>query len=200
MRCEYSSTINTMKNSFWPTLKLFVFLIVLLFVCVSVKAGDREIWILIDTESMDLRVMRGNTLIEIYENIAIGRNGADFHKRNGDDKTPLGSYRIGWINQKSRYHRFFGINYPSVKDAKRALKLNDIDLETFKTVVRRNVFEKIPPQNTVLGGQIGIHGIGEGDPLIHDSVNWTHGCIAVTNQQIDKLSRWIKKGILVQIR
>ena len=59
---------------------------------------------------------------------------------------------------------------------------------------------KTPPQDTPLGGQIGIHGIGNGDQDIHHNYNWTNGCIALTNEQIDQLGKWIKPGVLVNIR
>ncbi len=164
------------------------------------SAGDRDIWILIDTKAQVLNVMRGNAPIKVFRNIAIGRNGADYDKRVGDDTTPLGSYRIGWINERSRYHRFFGLTYPSMHDARRALFLSAIDEQTYRALVRADIHQRVPPQNTALGGEIGIHGLGKGDSKIHRFLNWTHGCIALTNRQIDGLSRWIKKGTVVTIR
>ncbi|MCP5245074.1 MAG: L,D-transpeptidase, partial [Burkholderiales bacterium] len=47
---------------------------------------------------------------------------------------------------------------------------------------------------------IGIHGIGRGDPEIHDQFHWTNGCIALTNEQIDQLGKWLKPGVMVKIR
>ena len=118
----------------------------------------------------------------------------------GDDTTPLGSYRIGWINKKSRYQLFFGLSYPSMHDARRALFLSAIDVETYRSLVRADISKRVPPQHTALGGGIGIHGLGRADSQIHSAMNWTHGCIALTNEQIDGLSRWAKKGIVVTIR
>lgn len=179
------------------------FIVAILFFVLSGFASasdERGIWLLVDTEALVLSIMRDNNPLVVYRNISIGRNGADVEKRRGDDKTPLGNYQIRWINTKSRYHRFFGISYPSFDDAKRALDDHAIDMKTYHSLVRADVFSEIPPQNTVLGGQIGIHGLGRGDPRIHDALNWTHGCIALTNNQIDGLSRWIKKGTVVKIR
>ena len=59
---------------------------------------------------------------------------------------------------------------------------------------------QIPPQNTPLGGQIGIHGLGNADERIHKVFDWTHGCIALTNPQIDQLSQWIDTGTVVKIK
>ena len=58
----------------------------------------------------------------------------------------------------------------------------------------------MPPQQTALGGHIGIHGIGAGDPRIHEDFNWTSGCIALTNAQIDDLAGWVRLGMRVVVR
>jgi L,D-peptidoglycan transpeptidase YkuD (ErfK/YbiS/YcfS/YnhG family) len=57
-----------------------------------------------------------------------------------------------------------------------------------------------PPQNTILGGAIGIHGIGNGDPEIHKRFHWTEGCVAVTNEQIERLAELVDIGTRVVIR
>jgi hypothetical protein len=59
---------------------------------------------------------------------------------------------------------------------------------------------RLPPQNTALGGRIGLHGLGRGDPKVHQQFNWTNGCIALTNEQIDQLLTWVGKGTRVSIR
>ena len=57
-----------------------------------------------------------------------------------------------------------------------------------------------PSQNTSLGGQLGIHGVGRGDMKVHESVNWTEGCIAVTNEQLQELAKWVAVGTRVVVR
>lgn len=59
---------------------------------------------------------------------------------------------------------------------------------------------EVPPQNTGLGGLIGIHGIGAGDADMHREYNWTNGCVALTNEEIDRLVEWVDVGTLVEIR
>jgi lipoprotein-anchoring transpeptidase ErfK/SrfK len=59
---------------------------------------------------------------------------------------------------------------------------------------------KTPPQHTPLGGYIGIHGVGSGDPEVHRAYNWTNGCVALTNAQIDILAEWARAGTPVEIR
>ena len=95
---------------------------------------------------------------------------------------------------------FFGINYPGPADAARAYKSGKIDTSTFKSLIESGQKGRIPSQKTILGGQIGIHGVGAGSLAVHNKFNWTHGCIALTNQQIDQLSHWLSKGTLVVVR
>jgi len=161
--------------------------------------STNEIWIDVDTTEHTLTVMKGGRTKKVFENIAIGRYGTTWNKRTLDDKTPLGKFRIGWINEKSRYYRFFGLDYPDRETAWRALEDNVISEETWLSILRASNQGRTPPQNTELGGYIGIHGIGRGDPEIHDQFHWTNGCIALTNEQIDQLGRWLKPGVWVKI-
>ena len=188
------------QNSF--ILYLVILLIGLLGLSVipnSVRA-DNGVWIDVDTSTHTLSVMQGNVIQTVFKNVAIGRYGTTWSKMTKDDKTPLGRFRVGWINENSRYYRFFGLNYPNLDTAKRALDENRITEETWLSILEAKSMGKTPPQNTPLGGHIGIHGIGRGDQEIHHEYNWTNGCIALTNEQIDQLGKWIKPGILVNIR
>jgi lipoprotein-anchoring transpeptidase ErfK/SrfK len=42
--------------------------------------------------------------------------------------------------------------------------------------------------------------VGEGSVAVHEQYNWTNGCVALTNDQIDRLARWVKIGTPVEIR
>jgi len=181
-------------------LSRFFLLIAFVLVVKTANADDQDIWVLVETEPRVLKVMQGEEELEIFPRVAIGRHGADLEKAHGDKKTPLGEYRIGWVNENSKFHRFLGLTYPNTDNAKRAYRDGMIDEETFRAIVRAELQEGVPPQNTALGGQIGIHGLGSADREIHDVFDWTSGCIALTNEEIDRLSRWIKKGTLVVIR
>lgn len=162
--------------------------------------ADNDIWIDVDTTKHTLSVMQGDTIQAVFKNVAIGRYGTTWNKVTKDDKTPLGRFRIGWINETSRYYRFFGLDYPNLDTAKRALDENRISEETWLSILEAKTMGKTPPQDTPLGGHVGIHGIGRGDQKIHQEYNWTNGCIALTNEQIDQLGKWIRPGILVNIR
>jgi murein L,D-transpeptidase YafK len=165
----------------------------------ALAAAD-DVHIFVDTQSEILKVMRGDTVITSFDDIAIGRYGKTYYKRKGDNKTPLGKFRIGWIKHNSRYHLFLGLNYPDLEAANRALVDGRINEAQWQAIRRAEQAGKRPPQNTPLGGFIGIHGIGGGDLETHQDYNWTNGCVALTNRQIERLARWVRIGTQVEIR
>lgn len=158
------------------------------------------VWLLVDTQKLQLMVKQGKRTLMIFDNIAIGRNGAGFKTHIGDDVTPKGQFKIGWINLNSPYHRFYGFDYPSKSNADEGLVWGLINSATHQRIVDALKEGKVPPQDTALGGQIGIHGLGKGDERIHKLMNWTHGCIALTNEQIDRLHPYIHKGTRVTVK
>ena len=181
-------------------LRQFIFFLAFLSGGSPVFGEAQDIWVLVETEPRMLKVMQGNEELDVFPHVAIGRHGSDFEKAHGDKKTPLGEYRIGWVNENSKFHRFLGLTYPNIDNAKRAYRTGLIGEETVRSIMRAEMEESVPPQNTPLGGQIGIHGLGSADLEIHQAFDWTSGCIALTNEEIDRLSKWIKKGTVVVIR
>lgn len=159
-----------------------------------------EIRIFVDTDADTLQVMKGDRIIRSYENIAIGRYGKTYFKVRGDNKTPLGKFRIGWTNGKTRYHRFLGLTYPDLPAADRALVDGRINESQWQAIRKATEAARVPPQKTPLGGMIGIHGIGAGDRGVHRDFNWTNGCVALTNEEMDELLQWVKIGTAVEIR
>ena len=175
--------------------------VTLLFILSSAKVfAGGDIWLLVDTKAQSLFVNQGDKTVEVLDNIAIGKNGAGFKEHIGDNITPLGDYKIGWIDTRSAYHLFMGLNYPSEDNAREALKKGLINDEHYEAIAAAAEHDRIPPQNTPLGGRIGIHGLGRADEAIHKKMNWTRGCIALTNQQIMRLSHWVSEGTIIKIR
>ena len=164
----------------------------------TARAGD--IHLLVDTAAATLTVMEEGTEVRTFEDIAIGRFGTTRYKKRGDNRTPLVTYRIGWITDESRYHRFLGINFPDLRTASRAVFDGTIGMQQWEQIRRDVDNGKTPSQQTPLGGYLGIHGIGAGDPEVHRQFNWTNGCIALTNEQIDDLIQWVRVGTVVEIR
>ncbi|MCU7834435.1 MAG: L,D-transpeptidase [gamma proteobacterium symbiont of Taylorina sp.] len=176
-------------------------LLLILFFPLHIAAESAEnVWLLVDTKKLELSVKLGNTTLMHFSNISIGRNGAGFKHKRGDDITPLGAYKISWINKKSRYHFFYGFNYPSIENVQIALNKGLVDKRVFNQIIKAHKQNQTPPQNTPLGGMIGIHGLGRADKTIHETMNWTHGCIALNNEQIIKLDKLIKKNTIVIVK
>ena len=158
-------------------------------------------WLLVDTKADTLSIMQGNRPVEVFRQIALGSSGAGVKFKRGDNKTPTGVFRVGWVNDNSRFKTFIGLDYPNPDYAEQALQEHRIDLKTYQRIKAAWVNGHTPPQDTPLGGQIGIHGVGAGNPKVHSAgINWTSGCVALDNRQIDALRPWVKKGMRVEIR
>lgn len=166
----------------------------------AATADTAEIWVLVDTQELTLAIMQGESVLQKYDNIAIGSNGPTLAKLVSDETTPLGDFRISGINERSRYRLFLALDYPTMEHARRALDDGRLSPEEYLEVNNAWLAQQPPPQNTRLGGYLGIHGLGGGSEEIHGIVNWTDGCIAVTNEQIEELSHWVGVGTRVSVR
>lgn len=180
-----------------------------LVICIGVAAihgtaragqASADTWILVDTEQQTLSVYRGEKLIETFHDIALGRGGLSADRVRGDGTTPLGTFHIDLVRRSARFVRFFRIDFPRPEHAWRALEAGRIDADDYRRIVAAFERDESPPQDTPLGGQIGIHGLGDGSESIHQALNWTQGCIALSNAQILRLSRWIHRGMRVEVR
>ncbi len=156
-------------------------------------------WLHVDTQANTLSLMKRDHQVRQFSNIAIGRRGTTRHPRSGDNRTPLGEFRIGWINEDSRYHLFLGLTFPNWSQANHAWQTGLIDADTYETIVRALRNQRVPPQDTPLGGYLGIHGLGAVPAALHRQLNWTKGCIAVTNRQIEILRQWVMVGTKVVV-
>jgi len=162
-------------------------------------SDEAEAWVRVNTKTATLSVLRGKQVIARFTDISIGRGGVSRRRLVGDQSTPLGDFRVVKIREKSHFRRFFIIDYPNEARARLALRHGEINESTFKAIHVAVRAGRLPPQGTSLGGNIGIHGLGVADPRFHEAFNWTRGCIALTNEQIDRLTRWIHVGTRVVI-
>jgi len=165
-----------------------------------IESEKTDPWVLIDSETDQLTVHRKNAPPIVFKNIAFGAAGVKEKQRMGDDVTPRGNYRVGWIRRSEKFETFIGLTYPSLPDAERGYRRGVINLATYERIKGAHVDGRLPPQDTRLGGFIGIHGVGKGSLEIHRMANWTAGCIAVENSQIDELARLLRPGTQVEIR
>ena len=135
--------------------------------------------VLIEKKARRLTLLSKGQVIKSYK-VALGRNPAGPKEKEGDNRTPEGTYTIDTRNTKSRYHLALHVSYPNTQDIQRAKK-----------------------QGVSPGGNIMIHGIRNGFGWIgrfHRWLDWTKGCIAVTNNEIDEIGRLVENGTPVEIR
>ena len=191
---------NTTSFSLYLLLTLLLSLQLAFVPSSAAEAESDEVWLLVDTENLTISVMQGKALLYKYDNIAIGSNGPSVARLVSDQTTPLGEFRISGINPRSRFRLFMAFDYPTMEHARRALADGRINPEEYLAVSNAWLGGEPPPQDTRLGGYLGIHGVGDGDTEIHGRVNWTDGCIAVTNEQIEELARWVGVGTRVSVR
>lgn len=112
--------------------------------------------------------------------VALGKNPVGPKRVRGDRRTPEGVYRIEAHNPWSRFHLSLRVSYPNAEDKRAAAKLG-----------------KSP------GGDIMIHGLPK--PFAnygqeHRLTDWTEGCIAVTNAEIEEIYRAVRHGAMIEIK
>jgi tetratricopeptide (TPR) repeat protein len=135
--------------------------------------------ILIEKSARRLMLISLGEVLKTYK-IALGGNPIGPKERQGDNKTPEGIYVIDARNRDSRFHLSLHISYPNERDKIRAKELGDSP-----------------------GGDIMIHGIKNGSSWVgdaHAEVDWTKGCIAVTNEEIEEIAKLAPNGTIVEIR
>ena len=211
--CRFS--INSLPNVLADRLSLIFFLLGSTFTGFALADGDAAAqsietnspsypgaYIEVIKSEQLLRVRRGDVTYREYP-IAHGRGDRGAKEILGDKKTPEGIYRIAGINDSDRFHLFIRLNYPNVKDAFYGLKNNIINRREFDNIIDALRRGQLPPQNTALGGAIGIHGVGVETAKklkIHANMNWTEGCIALTNAEVRELRDIIRVGTEVVIK
>lgn len=147
----------------------------------SQEAGVTEIRI--GKAAHRLELVAGAQVIKTYR-VALGPGGPGPKTREGDQVTPVGTYRIvGRI--KGLYHQFLTVSYP-----------NDEDRRRHKDLQQRGLV----PAGVGVGGGIGIHGTGHKDwNGVHKESDWTLGCIALDDDEIDEVAARVKDGTRVVI-
>jgi len=145
---------------------------------VVLVSGKKADYVLVSKSSKELTLFAGSHRIKTYK-IALGKNPVGHKVREGDKRTPEGSYFIDARNANSKYHLALHISYPDVIDDMKARRLGSSP-----------------------GGGIMIHGTGdeyEWMGKLHAAINWTDGCIAVTNKEIEEIWQLVPDGTRIEI-
>lgn len=138
--------------------------------------GQKADLIVVDKSDRTLILHKGGKILIRYDNIRFG-DAPEGHKQfEGDERTPEGNYTIDARNPQSSYHLSLRISYPNAKDREEAAR-----------------------KGRSPGGDIFIHGQpnGRNGPKI-DS-DWTDGCIAVGNREIEQIWDLVDDGTLIKI-
>ena len=125
-----------------------------------------------------LRLMNNGSVLREFK-IALGGEPVGPKQCEGDEKTPEGDFIISGRNAQSSFHKSLRVSYPSDENRKKAAALG------------------CPP-----GGNILIHGLPRGRGWLgamHRAIDWTRGCIAVTNKEIEEIWKLVPDGTPVHI-
>ena len=145
----------------------------------SLPAGTTIDRIVVEKSARKLSIFRDGNRIKSYR-IALGRNPVGAKQVEGDMKTPEGIYKIDSRNAQSSFHLALHISYPSADDKASAAE-----------------------RGVSAGFDIMIHGIPNERGWIgafHRWKDWTAGCIAVTDEEIEELWRVTPDGTTIEIR
>ncbi|MCW8126144.1 L,D-transpeptidase family protein [Microbulbifer halophilus] len=125
-----------------------------------------------------MQLIRDERVVKSYK-VVFGENPKGHKMQQGDERTPEGRYTLDWKNPNSRFYRSIHISYPNQRDRARA--------------ARRGVDP---------GGAIMIHGMKpqwKGMESYLQKMNWTDGCIAVTNREMDEIWAMVKTPTPIDI-
>jgi murein L,D-transpeptidase YafK len=138
-----------------------------------------------------LKVFDGELKVAAYR-IGLGSRPVGDKETEGDGRTPEGEFYIFVKNPRSRFHLSLGISYPGSEDAQRGLDAGIISRAEYDEIVQAAEDRKMTPQKTALGGEIYIHGNGS-------RTDWTEGCIALDDREMEELFEMIPAGTSVRI-
>jgi len=142
------------------------------------EASDID-YVLVNKSEMKMYLLSQGIKVKEYS-IALGANPKGHKQQEGDERTPEGKYILDYKKSDSAYHKAIHISYPNEEDKARAKK------------------KGVNP-----GGLIMIHGQKNGYghlAWLTQRYNWTNGCIAVTDSEIDEIWDLVKTGTAIEIQ
>ncbi|RUM88332.1 MAG: hypothetical protein DSZ24_03960 [Thermodesulfatator sp.] len=190
----------TKKQFYWILKNIFRFCLLLacsfLLQIIPAKANKAR-WVVVEKSARRVYLYEGEREVAVFP-CSLGLDPLSPKRARGDFATPEGLYQVREKHPSRRYHLFVGLNYPNLKDIFLARWEGRISEDAFrKYLAAWSQGRSLPGP---LGGGVGLHGGGlfrrQGSQLYRD---WTHGCIALKNQDIEKLYRFVSPGTPVLI-
>ncbi|MDO3377916.1 L,D-transpeptidase family protein [Geoalkalibacter halelectricus] len=164
-------------TAWWPTL-----LVLLICLALPESAAARLITtadlVIVEKGDRKLHLVSNGQVFRSYD-ISLGSNPVGHKMYKGDGRTPEGRYYLDWRNPQSRFHKSIHISYPNDRDRERARHLGR------------------PP-----GGHIMIHGIPNQyrrAPELFVGLDWTEGCIAVRNEDMEEIWQLVADHTPIEI-
>lgn len=145
----------------------------------NLPAENLNLKIVVKKRERRLLLQHGDIILAAYP-IGLGKQPLGHKSQIDDQRTPEGEYYVCYKKERSRYHLFLGISYPSPNDASVALARGQITATEAESILDAWMNKERPPWNTAIGGAIGIHGFGA-------EADWTEGTIAMHNAHVEEI-------------
>ena len=139
-----------------------------------------------------LQLFSQGSLVKTYR-VGLGLSPVEDKLRAGDRRTPEGEFYICMKNSHSQFYLSLELSYPNQKHAERGLRDGLITRGQYNRIVSALARKRVPLQNTRLGGELFIHGSGSAS-------DWTWGCVALDNKDIQELFNAVPLGTAVTIQ
>lgn len=156
--------------------------------------------IVVSKSSHTLSLVYNGEVIKSYH-VELGEGGTGDKQVEGDHKTPEGTFYVTdkQVMDPPDYYlgsRWLGVSYPNIEDAQRGLQQGLIDQQTYDEIVNAVNNGENPPQDTALGGNIGIHG----GSVPSFGSDWTWGCVGLKNSDIQEFYGYMHGGTPIIIQ
>ncbi|GAA5214085.1 murein L,D-transpeptidase family protein [Corallincola platygyrae] len=163
------------KKLLWPLLALAVVTTLLTFDVLAAKADH----VVVVKSKREMTLYQGDNPLKTYH-IALGGNPKGHKQQEGDQRTPEGTYTLDYVKEDSAFYRSMHVSYPNAEDKANAKA------------------KGVSP-----GGFIMVHGqrnwLGWLAPIAQ-RFNWTNGCVAITNDEMDEFLSLVPVGTPITIR
>lgn len=145
----------------------------------AAKPPEKADLVVVEKSKHLLSIYKAGKLLATYH-AAFGGNPTGTKQKEGDKRTPEGRYILDYRLENNAYHKAFHISYPNAKNIENAKKLG------------------VPP-----GSAIMVHGQKSGfewaSPVVQ-RFNWTRGCVALANDDIDQMWAMVDSGTPIEIK
>ena len=176
---------STLSFTHAPVEKAFLFKPVKSFERKNFSNPEGTVYIIIDKSDYELHVYDDKGWYATYP-VVFGTTSLDDKQMEGDKKTPEGNFKIISKKLHAKWDRFLMLDYPTKES-----------MERFKQRKERGEL----PKNATVGGGVGIHGTWPHEDYQVDKYkNWTNGCIALKNEDVEEIYTYAPIGTRVTIR